>query len=132
LLHRGFDGPWCPHPDPDECKGNPCNSHLIIDLIKSVKNHHASEGMVQNHARAIWISDITAMQNVMAAHCPLDLVLKALNPKIPNDSFTLKQQDDLHSHLMLCALTSLGWTLWTRYLDLVLSAHWLLPTTLNF
>ncbi|KAF8319182.1 uncharacterized protein EI90DRAFT_3132767 [Cantharellus anzutake] len=109
-----FEGTWHLHPYPEKCQGNPCESSLIIDLVKSVKNLHASEGTIQNHARAIQISDIKAIQAVTAAQCPPDLISKALDPSIPSESFTLKQHDNIHSHLMLCTLTSLGWTLWTR------------------
>ncbi|KAF8320158.1 uncharacterized protein EI90DRAFT_3292931 [Cantharellus anzutake] len=110
----GFEGTWHPHPYPEKCQGNPCESSLIIDLVKSVKNLRASEGTIRNHARAIQISDIKAIQAVTAAQCPPDLISKALDPSIPSESFTLKQHDNICSHLMLCTLTSLGWTLWTR------------------
>ncbi|KAF8325984.1 uncharacterized protein EI90DRAFT_3156699 [Cantharellus anzutake] len=110
----GFEGTWHPHPYPEKCQGNPCESSLIIDLVKSVKNLRASEGTIRNHARAIQISDIKAIQAVTATQCPPDLISKALDPSIPSKSFTLKQRDNIRSHLMLCTLTSLGWTLWTR------------------
>ncbi|KAF8338213.1 uncharacterized protein EI90DRAFT_3118638 [Cantharellus anzutake] len=83
----------------------------IHDPTLRMKNHRASEGTVRNHARAIRINDIKAMQSITAAYCSPSLIVDALNPEIPDDFFTLKQRDDIRSHLMLCALTSLGWTL---------------------
>src|SRR5258707_9160814 len=38
LLHwlsSGFEGPWHPHTNPENCQGNPCDAPLVMDLVKS-------------------------------------------------------------------------------------------------
>jgi hypothetical protein len=52
------------------------------------------------------------MQAVTAAKVPAVLLERALN--IIN-SLDVIQRDAVQDHLMFCALSSLGWTLWTWY-----------------
>lgn len=105
-------GDWEPHPDPLECRGNPCDAQVLIDLINAVKRKQKSEGHVRNHARAIRPLDIKAMQGITAQGVPPILFERALTIK---NSLDINQRDAVRNHFMFCALSSLGWTLWTRY-----------------
>ena len=52
------------------------------------------------------------MQDITAQGVPPIIFQRALT--IPN-SLDIHQHDAVHNHLTFCALSSLGWTLWTRY-----------------
>ena len=105
-------GDWEPHPDPLECRGNPCDAQVLIDLINAVKCKQKSEGHAWNHAHAICPLDIKAMQGITAQGVPPILFERALTIK---NSLDINQCDAVCNHFMFCALSSLGWTLWTRY-----------------
>jgi hypothetical protein len=92
--------------------GNPCDAQVLHDLINAIKNKHKLDGHVRNHARAIQREDIKKMQAVTAARVPDVLFQRAFNFI---DSLDVIQKDAVRDHLMFCALSSLGWTLWTWY-----------------
>jgi len=111
-VNRGKSGHWKPSPIPDECEGNPCEAQVIHDLVNAIKNKHKVEGRVRNHARAIRIEDIKKLQGVTASRVLAVLFQWALTTV---NSLDVTQRDAVHDHLMFCAISSLGWALWTWY-----------------
>ena len=112
LILRGMKGDWEPHTDPVNCKGNPCDDQVLIDIVNAVKRKQKLEGPIHNHACAINPLDIKAMQGVTMQDVPPVLFERALSI---SSSLDINQHDAVCNHFMFCALSSLGWTLWTRY-----------------
>ena len=97
--------------DNGNISGNPANASCIKELRRSVVNRDKGQDTARNHAEAITFKDLGKIMAWSASACP---------GPCSSDS-TLEQL--LHSarHLMFRAYASTGFTLWSRYVNILSS-----------
>ena len=89
---------------PCDCKGNPCDDQVLIDIVNAVKRKQKLEGPICNHACAINPLDIKAMQGVTMQDIPPVLFERALSI---SNSLDINQQ--MLSTITSCSVPSLPW-----------------------
>lgn len=103
-----FRGPWFCDDARGEFRGNPADSHVIQDLMKSIKNMNAKEGKGRQHALAMKYEYLEKIMNWSEAQCPSSSVDAHLQDRSEEERFLRI------NHLRRRAHHATAFTLWTR------------------
>ncbi|KIK34503.1 hypothetical protein CY34DRAFT_17678 [Suillus luteus UH-Slu-Lm8-n1] len=98
--------------------GNPALSAAAQDMMEVLKNNEGAEGGSRNHASAMTIEDMQKLMAWSYSQCP-DGIVSHIHQSIEGRS-TLEAADVIlaQRHLMVCAFSPTGITIWTRNFEL--------------
>src|ERR1700761_653007 len=104
-IHRK---PWDQNFVTAKTIGNPANSSLVQDLMKSLKHRFGAEGGTRTHSMAMSVVHMEKIATHIARICPGE------SPSIP--CCTLGDKELRLHCLEYMAFATTSWTLWLRYL----------------
>lgn len=112
---RRHRGNW----DPVTLAGNPCDSAIVKDTLKSIQNRQAEEGSSREHSLPITLDHMNSIFAWSKSKWPHD------DPPSVEEFKQMSQEErgEITLHLFFRAFMSMCWILWTRYAPVHTSLH---------